>query len=435
MRSALQSFRKENIRMAVFVLDRRGKPLMPCSSKRARLLLERQRAVVHRIKPFVIRLKDRRVEESVLQSMEVKIDPGSRRTGLALVRKDGDVVHIQKLLELNHRGLVIRTKLLKRRAYRSNRRSRKIRYRRPRFSNRTKPEGWLPPSLQHRVETTMTWVRRLKRWAPISSLAYESTTFDTQRLRNPEISGVDYQRGTLEGFEVRAYVFEKWNYQCAYCFSKNRLTLDHVIPRARGGSDAVTNLVCACHDCNQKKGSRNLEEFLSKLPALALTIRQQLRLSLRDAAVMNTTRLTLHRELLTTRLPVVTGSGARTAWNRKQLRLAKTHSLDAAIVGTVSSVTGSWLKEQKIFCRGRGRYQRTRTDRFGFPEVYMSRHKTHFGYKSGDIACLIGRTPSVIGMVVVRASGQFTLKTPALKCKLTHKRLRRLQPADGYGYV
>ncbi len=143
--------------MTVFVLDKRKRPLMPCSNKRARLLLERGRAVVHRFKPFTIRLKDRIQGDCVFQPIMLGIDPGSKTTGLALTRRDGEDAVLVFGVELQHRGLAIRAKLLRRSAYRRNRRSRKTRYRPARFKNRTKPKGWLPPlsSTSSRINVDM----------------------------------------------------------------------------------------------------------------------------------------------------------------------------------------------------------------------------------------------------------------------------------------
>lgn len=115
----------------VFVLDKKKRPLMPCSEKRARLLLKRGRAVVHRIHPFTIRLKDRAVEESEVQPLQVKLDPGSKVTGVAVLRDD----EVLFLGDIHHRT-DIRDRLMKRRMIRRNRRNRKTRYRKPRFLNR-----------------------------------------------------------------------------------------------------------------------------------------------------------------------------------------------------------------------------------------------------------------------------------------------------------
>src|SRR5713226_26547 len=135
----------------VLVLDKQKKPLMPCTPKRARLLLARGRAVVHRVKPFVIRLRDRRVEESALQAGRLKLDPGSKMTGLALVRveqtPEGEVHHAVWLAEVQHRGEQVHQNKVTQRQARRRRRSANLRHRAPRFDNRSRPCGWLPPSL------------------------------------------------------------------------------------------------------------------------------------------------------------------------------------------------------------------------------------------------------------------------------------------------
>ena len=185
--------------MAVFVLGKNQKPLMPCSEKRARLLLERGRAVVHKRYPFTIRLKDRTRGDT--QEMHLGIDPGSKTTGLALMRESDDGQrHVLCLFDLIHRGFQIKKALEQRRGFRRRRRSKNLRYRKPRFDNRTRPKGWLPPSLQHRVDTVMAWVERFSKLAPITSISQELVRFDTQKLDNPEISGVEYQQGTLLGY-------------------------------------------------------------------------------------------------------------------------------------------------------------------------------------------------------------------------------------------
>ena len=192
--------------MAVFVLDQRGQPLMPCGEKRARLLLQRGRARVHRVAPFVIRMVDRTVADSELQPVRVKLDPGSKTTGIALVREAEDGSTVLNLFELEHRGAALRDALKARAALRRGRRHRKTRYRAPRFLNRTRPAGWLAPSLRHRLETTLSWVDRLRRWAPVVGIAQERVRFDLQALDNPDLEGVEYQRGTLAGTEKRAYL-------------------------------------------------------------------------------------------------------------------------------------------------------------------------------------------------------------------------------------
>lgn len=237
----------ERIDVAVFVLDRSGKALMPCSEKRARLLLDRNRARVHRVLPFVIRLVDRRQGDCALQPLRLKLDPGSKVTGIALVRENEVVdaatgairreAAVLNLFELMHRGRQISETLAYRAALRRGRRSRNLRYRRPGW-NDNKPEGWLAPSLWHRVDTTLAWVRRLRRWAPIAALSQELVRFDMQALENPDISGVEYQQGTLAGYEAREYLLEKWGRRGWQRFrpsssARSRMPLPSIRPAGR----------------------------------------------------------------------------------------------------------------------------------------------------------------------------------------------------------
>src|SRR3989440_9649698 len=185
----------------VFVLDRHKQPLMPCTPKRARLLLARGRAVVQRIKPFVIRLRDRCVEDSVLQESVLKIDPGSRTSGMTLVRaeetSEGEVHHALFCSEVQHRGEAVHRGKQTQSHARRRRRSANLRHRAPRFKNRAVPKGWQPPSVCSRVGNILTWTRRYGRWAPLSRIEVERVRFDTQLLQNPEISGIEYQQGEL----------------------------------------------------------------------------------------------------------------------------------------------------------------------------------------------------------------------------------------------
>lgn len=436
--------------MAVFVLDRRKKPLMPCSEKRARLLLERGRARVHRLHPFTLRLIDRKVETSVLQPLRVKLDPGSKTTGIALVREGEDVdtdsgevrrvAHVVLLAELTHRGQVIRDALAARRAFRRRRRGANLRHRAPRFDNRTRPAGWLAPSLQHRVDTTLSWVRRLRRWAPVAAISQELVRFDTQALQNPEISGVEYQQGTLAGYEVREYLLEKWRRTCAYCPATNvPLQVEHIVPRARGGSNRVSNLTLSCAACNTAKGTQSVEDFLAHDPQRLARIQAQAKAPLKDAAAVNSTRWALFNALKATGLPVETGTGGRTKFNRTRLAIPKGHSLDAACVGDVDKVRDWQQTVLQIKATGRGSYQRTRLDRFGFPRGHLMGSKQVHGFQTGDqvravVPC--GKKAGVhVGRVAVRASGSFNIQTPQGVIQgVSHRHCRLMQRADGYGY-
>ncbi len=423
---------------------------MPCSEKRARLLLERGRARVHRMVPFTIRLVDRRVEDSALQPLRVKLDPGSKTTGIALVRDSekvnadsGEVRHIAHvvfLADLTHRGQAIRDALARRAAFRRRRRSANLRHRAPRFDNRTRPAGWLAPSLQHRVDTTLTWVSRLRRWVPVVAVSQELVKFDTQALQNPEISGVEYQQGALAGYEAREYLLEKWHRTCAYCDAQNvPLQVEHIVPRAKGGSNRVSNLCLACGPCNTAKGAQDVREFLAHDSKRLTKIKAQAKAPLKDAAAVNATRWALFTALQSTGLPVETGTGGRTKFNRTRLHIPKGHALDAACVGAVDAVTGWRAPTLRIKAAGHGSYQRTRLDAFGFPRGYLTRQKRHFGFQTGDrVKAFVpsGKKAGIhVGRVAVRASGSFNIQTGSGVIQgIGHRHCCITQRGDGYGY-
>jgi hypothetical protein len=189
----------------VFVLDTNKQPLKPVPPGQARRLLSLKQAAVYRRYPFTIILKYT-VSDPQVQAYRLKIDPGSKNTGLAILQDEKVIWGA----ELTHRGQQIKNDLESRRAIRCNRRNRKTRYRKPRFLNRARKLGWLPPSLSSRVKNIMTWVERITRYVPITGLSQELVKFDLQAMQKREISGKEYQRGELAGYEVREYLLEKW---------------------------------------------------------------------------------------------------------------------------------------------------------------------------------------------------------------------------------
>ncbi|WP_240778158.1 RNA-guided endonuclease IscB, partial [Nonomuraea basaltis] len=195
-------------------------------------------------------------------------------------------------VQLDHRGGRIRDRLVARAAFRRRRRGANLRYRAPRFLNRARPRGWLAPSLRHRVDTTMSWVDRLARWAPVRAAHVERVAFDTHAMSaGRPLEGAEYQQGTLAGYEVREYLLEKWRRRCAYCgVSGVPLNIDHIHPRSRGGSDRISNLAVACIGCNQAKNARPVEEFLAGRPKVLARLHAQAKAPLRDAAAVNATR-------------------------------------------------------------------------------------------------------------------------------------------------
>ena len=423
--------------MSVFVLAQDKTPLSCTTPARARLLLSAGDAAVFRRYPFTIILK-RPPSDGVIHPLRLKLDPGSKTTGIALANDKGLVVFGA---ELQHRGQEIKNSLESRAALRRGRRNRKTRYRKARFLNRTKPEGWLAPSLQHRVLTTMTWVNRLRRLAPVESLSQELVRFDMQQVENPEISGVEYQQGTLEGYEVREYLLEKWQRRCSYCDAKDvPLQIEHIHPRAKGGTDRVSNLCLACKKCNLKKNTDSIEKFLAKDPDRLKKILAQAKAPLKDAAAVNSTRWALFNALKATGLPVEVGTGGRTKFNRTKQELPKAHWIDAACVGV--SGTNIEVPEdlQPLLVRatGHGSRQMCSTDKFGFPKSHRTGIKKHFGFETGDIVRAVvpsGKNKGThVGRVTVRSRPGFVVNTDAGRIEVHVKHLKAVQRRDGYAY-
>lgn len=415
------------------VLNSNKQPLDPIHPGAARRLLNAGKAAVYRMYPFTIILKSE--VNQTPNSIVVKLDPGSKTTGIALLQND----KVVWAAELTHRGATIKAALLSRRQLRRGRRNRKTRYRQARFLNRTRPKGWLAPSLQHRVDTTITWVNKLIKFAPIGSIVQELVRFDLQQLENPEISGVEYQQGTLLGYSVREYLLNKWNRQCTYCQIENvPLQVEHIQPKAKGGSNRISNLCLACEKCNQKKGTLDIKVFLAKKPELLKKIQLQAKRPLKDAAAVNSTRWALFNTLKLTGLPVETGSGGLTKFNRTRLGLPKTHWLDAACVGVVDALEVLINQPLLIKAQGHGTRQMCRTDKFGFPSRYVPRNKFVKGFQTGDIVKAIvtsgKKIGKYVGRVAVRTSGSFNISAKELVQGIGHKYCRILHRKDGYSY-
>ncbi|WP_414581982.1 RNA-guided endonuclease IscB [Scytonema sp. PCC 10023] len=423
----------------IFVLDTNKRPLDPVHPAQARQLLRNKKAAVFRRFPFTIILKEAFAEAPV-QPLRLKIDPGAKHTGIALVNDStGEVVFAA---ELKHRGFAIRDALTSRRQLRRSRRNRKTRYRQPRFLNRTRLQGWLAPSLQSRVDNIKTWVDKLRQFAPIEAISQELVRFDMQLMRNPDIQGKEYQQGTLAGYETREFLLEKWNRQCAYCGVKDvPLQIEHIHPRAKGGTNSITNLTLSCEKCNLKKGTKDIKEFLKKDQYRLDKILKQACIPLSDAAAVNTARFALLNVLKSTGLPVETGSGGLTKFNRNQQNLEKTHWLDAACIGKSTPILNiKGVKPLLITANGHGTRQMCGTDKFGFPSRHRSNKQIHFGFQTGDIVKAIvtsgKKVGEYVGRIATRATGSFNISTKnGLVQGISYKYCKHIHKKDGYSYV
>jgi len=424
----------------VFVVDTDIQPLTPVYPGRARLLLKAGKAAVYRTYPFTIILK-RRVEEPRPAPLRLKIDPGARTSGLALVDDArGEVIWAA---ELTHRGETITRALEQRRALRRGHRTRRTRYRASRFDNRRRRAGWLPPSLLSRLANILTWVTRIRQRCHVAALSQELVRFDLQKRENPEIAGVDYQQGTLFGYELKEYLLEKWKRTCAYCGAQQvPLQVEHIQPKAAGGTNRASNLALACAPCNTKKGTQAIREFLKDAPERLARVLAQAKAPLKDATVVNATRWELFRRLQATGLPVETGSGGRTKYNRSVRGLPKTHWLDAACVG---ASTPEQLSTENVFplliiAHGHGRRKMCNTDDLGFPTGHRKRQRRYLGFQTGDLVRAVvpegfAAVGTHVGRVMVRATGSFAIATQKGRVEgIPHRFCHPIGRNDGYSY-
>lgn len=424
----------------VFVVDTNKHPLNPVHPGRARILLDSGKAAIYKRFPFTIILKTP-IQDPEVAELRIKIDPGSRTTGIAIVNdRSGQVVFAA---ELSHRGQSIKSSLDHRRAVRRSRRARHTRYRKAKFDNRRgHSSGWLPPSQTSRIANVITWIRRLMRVCYITQISMELVKFDTAAMENPEISGVEYQQGTLAGYEVRQYLLEKWNHSCTYCGKQNLpLQIEHIHPRAKGGSNRVSNLCLACEACNIAKGTQDIREFLAKKPDLLACILAQAKSPLKDATAVNATRWQLYRRLQALGLSMECATGGRTKYNRMIRELPKTHWIDAVCVGasTPEDIQADGVVPLLITSNGHGCRQMCGTNKYGFPCRHRQRQKSYFGFQTGDMVRAVVTTGKKAGIytgrVLVRASGSFDIVTTHRRVTgISHRYCSAIHQRDGYSY-
>ncbi|HEX3641514.1 MAG TPA: RNA-guided endonuclease IscB [Ktedonobacteraceae bacterium] len=425
----------------VFVVDTNKQPLNTVHPGEARLLLNRGKAAVLKRYPFTIILKVA-IEDPVVAELRIKIDPGSKTTGIAIMNDaTGEVVFAA---ELHHRGQQIKSDLDDRRGVRRGRRNRQTRYRKARWQNRrNKKKGWLPPSLQSRISNVITWVQRLARVCHITTISLERVKFDMQLMENAEISGVQYQQGTLQGYEIREYLLEKWGRKCTYCGKENiQLQIEHMVPRAKLGTDRISNLCLACDKCNKAKGTKDIKDFLKKKPDLLKRIEALAKAPLRDAAAVNSTRKELFERLKVLGLPIECGSGGLTKYNRTMRELPKTHWIDAACVGksTPETLLVTGMRPLTITAYGHGCWQMCLMNRYGFPRTDPKEKHPKHGFKTGDIVkaivpAYLKRAGTHVGRMSAKASESFTIATKSGAVPdVGNNYCRKLQRADGYGY-
>jgi len=378
------------------VLDQQGKPLMPTTRLgKVYRLLKTQKAHIVSYEPFTIQL-DYEPDTHIIQPMTLGVDSGAIHSGYSVANEHREYYSAEVIARDD-----ISKRLSDRRMYRQNRRSRKTRYRKPRFKNRkNKKKGWLPPSLEQKVAVQLNEIDHLHRYFPIETIIVEVAEFDIQKIKNPDISGVEYQQGTLQGYNIRNYLLEKHGRKCFYCGkSVSKFEVEHMLPKSRGGSNCIDNLTLSCHECNQKKDTLTAEEFIKQtLPAkkAAAKLKQLLneKRLFKYMTEMNTTRWALYNAI-DEKYP-----------NVKMTYGYKAYHIDAKCITGFATVPSMDQIVVKIKMRRHNRQLHRATFSKGHVRKAACLPTIIFGFQLYDLVCFNNHRYYIKGR---RSSGSFAL--------------------------
>ena len=295
-------------KVLVYVLNMRGQPLMPCSPRKAKVLLRQDKVKVVKRSPFTIQLLIATGENK--QPITLGVDPGYSNIGLSAITERKDLFSAEVVLR---KGIVKLNS--NRRMYRRLKRN-KLWYRKPRFLNRVKnkKEGWLAPSIKHKLESHIRIVNFVKSLLPITKTVIEANNFDIQKINNPTIEGIEYQNGVMKDFcNTREYVLYRDNHQCRSCKKRNIKLEVHHIESRKTGSNRPENLVTLCISCHKKATIGKIQYSIPK--------------SFKAATFMS-----IIRWKLVEKLKADVTYGYLTKLKRKDLKLSKSHINDAFVI-------------------------------------------------------------------------------------------------------
>ena len=363
----------------VYVQNKDGEPLMPCKLAKAKHLLRDNKAEVIQLTPFTIRLNWDC--ENNKQEVIVGLDTGAVNVGCSAVSDNKCLYASETKLRTD-----ISKKIQRRAKYRRNRRTRKLRYRQPRFDNR-KSKRQLPPSLQSKINSTVKVVKKLSNILPISKVRIEIAKFDTQKLQNPDIEGEQYQKGVTEGYDnVRAYVFERDEYTCQICKKQGGiLQTHHIKQRKDGGGDRPDNMVTVHKDCHKKFHLGEIQHKFRKPKEYKME-----------------TQVTILKDFMVKELKkdfdVEVTFGHITKRNRMRLNLPKSHCFDAVAIANPNKIEHIDRIFKRV-CVTQKRYQMTK----GVRSEKKLPNGELFGFKQWD-KVKIGRQ---IGFIKGKRSSGF----------------------------
>ena len=438
----------------VFVIGSNGKPLMPCTVRRARQLIDAGRVRRRDYRPFTIHLKDRSAGDgkTAIQPVEVRCTPGPRHTGIAVVATLDDHDRVLYQEEIEHRTDISR-RLIERKAHRRRRRGTKW-FRKQRFANRRRPASWLPPSIESVVSNQQHRIERLAERSGASTACIQTGKFDTHKILDPSVAGKGYQQGPLYRRHLREYIATQYNHRCVYCGKGDwedatRFNLDHVVPRSAGGVTNIRNLVWNCQPCNQRKGDRPVREFLRQNPERLDRVLRQRPVPLAAAGQYAAICRTLVRRLEDSGLQTSETTGADTAHARSAAGIVKTHANDAACCGSSGGVDGL-RTPTTLKAVGHGRRKQIKSLPVGPYLTWRhqkpakrratrcpghARHPNHVHrIRTGDTVRILTTNGWKKGEAQVEAaSGRIRVRTSQARfstSKAAH--IRRIAPANGY---
>ncbi len=404
----------------VYVLNQNGQPLMPTKNyAKVRVLLKQGKAKVVNKCPFTIQLLYS--STNYTQKVTLGVDSGSKHIGVSATIKDK--VLFEADVELRNDIVDL---LSTRRELRRSRRNRKTRYRKPRFNNRRRKDGWLAPSVKQKIDSHLTMVSKVCKILPISNIVVEVASFDIQKIKNPTISGTDYQQGEqLDFWNVREYVLFRDGHICQCCKgkSKDKILNVHHIESRKTGSDAPNNLITLCETCH-----KGYHKGTVKLPK---TIHRGM--SFRDATFMGVMRWAFYNKLKKTYPNVSLTYGYITKNTRIENGLPKDHYIDARCIGGNPNAVsnGEVFYYKKVRCHNR-QIHKCKVLSGGIRKRNQATYYV-MDYRMYDKVSYQGKPYIVFGR---RNSGFFDIRTldgtKVNKGSISYKKIRLIEPQSNY---
>ena len=380
-------------RTPVYVVNRKGRPLMPTFRfGHVRKLMKEGRAVPISNEPFTIRLKYDTPD--ITQELYGGVDTGRENIGLAASKEDGAGVYLSDV-KTNNKS--VKKQMADRAGFRGQRRRHRriskqrkaihdgtemqsgnedtVRTRKPckskdvmypgaenpvthkvikgkegKFNNRKRQDGWITPSARQLVQVTVSSIKNMLKILPLTQINIERVCFDFQKLENEDIKKWQYSKGPLYGFkDYKEYIFEEQHGRCLLCGAPIQ-QYHHISQQKDGKYDHVSNIagLCRCchDDCHHDEGT---QARLKELKAGAISQYQiGLLNSVMPALIEEMDRLCTENGI---RFHITEGN--ETAATREKYEIQKDHCTDAYCISLAGrdDITDTSLPEDVFLQR------------------------------------------------------------------------------------